>query len=231
MSNELEPMPSSGLRDWVDSGLRAVLALLPGGGALVELINTVIAPSLERRQKEWFAQLAEVLTEVRSKVEDFDLEQLGDNELFVTAVIEASRIAATTHRSEKLGYLRKVLIRLAVDSDSDEFLAMQMLRFVDTLSPEHFVALKYCADPGGWYDAKGMERADRVTSSRRSLLFGAKLPVTGESLQIVLRDLSELGLVDLEGFDVTGSGNSMWRPLATELGNSLLEFVGVQDQA
>ena len=142
MSAELEPFPSRGLRDHADAGLRAVLSVLPFGGAIVELVNAVIVPSLERRQGQWFQKLAEVLEEIRSKVDDFDVDQLAGNELFVTAVIEASRIATTTHREEKLDILKNVLVRLALDTESDDFPALQMLRFVDALTPEHFVVLK-----------------------------------------------------------------------------------------
>ena len=148
-----------------------------------------------------------------------------DNELFVTAIIETSRIAATTHRDEKLDYLKNVLVRVAVDSDSDEFLAMQMLRFVDTLEPEHFVVLKYCADPANWQADKEIDYPDQYSISPGSRMKGAQLPVEGESLEIVMRDLSERALVDLEGAIVDDRSNIIWRPLATGLGQSLLELV------
>ena len=64
---------------------------------------------------------------------------------------------------------------------------MQMLRFVDTLEPEHFVVLKYCADPAGWHAEKEIDRSSLHQTSPRRLMNGAQLPVKGESLEIVLR--------------------------------------------
>ncbi|WP_419933179.1 hypothetical protein [Candidatus Poriferisodalis sp.] len=230
MTDELEQFPSPRIRDHARAGVQAAVSALPLGGTVNQLFDAVMSPSIERRQTRWFKQLAEIVEELKDKVDDFDLEQLADNEVFVTAVLDASRIAVTTHREEKLALLRSVLLRLATESASDEFLALQMLRFVDELEPEHFMVLKYCADPSGWYDTNGIDRSHRAAGPLRSVMNGAGLPVTGAGLEIVRSDLSELGLVNLDGFNVTVFGDSMWRPLATELGMSLLEFVMQSDE-
>ena len=225
MSDELEPFPSARLRDHACTGFQAAVSALPFGGTVNNLINAVIAPSFERRQERWFKKLAEVVEEVNSRVDDFDLEQLADNELFVTAVFEASRIATMTHLDEKLDLLKNVLVRLAVDTDSDDFLALQMLRFVDALTPEHFLVLRYCSDPEGWFDTMGIERPNLYMGSPRSLMHSAKLPVVGTSREIVLRDLSDYGLADTQSLTTTMTETDIWRPLATDLGNALLKFV------
>jgi len=229
MTDGLEQYPSPRIRDHARAGVQAAVSTLPFGGTVNQLIDAVMAPSIERRQTRWFKQLADIVDELKGRFDDFDFEQLADNEVFVTAVLDASRIAVTTHREEKLALLRNVLLRLAIESDCDEFLALQMLRFVDELEPEHFIVLRYCADPGGWYDANEIDRSHLVQSSLRAVMNGARLPVTGQGLEIVRRDLSDHGLVNFDGFTVTVSGNSMWRPPATELGRSLLEFVAAQD--
>lgn len=230
MSKELEPVPASGLRDHVDAGLRAVLSLVPGGGALVELINTVIAPSLERRQREWWTQLAEVVEEVRSRAEDFDLDQLAANERFVTAVIEASRVASMTHRHEKLGYLRNALIHMALGTDSDEFLAVQMLRFVDTLTPEHFLVLKYWSDPAGWFEANGIERPNTPWGGPGEIMAQAQHQLQGASLDIVHRDLAYHGLAQTDSLGGLMTERGMWSSRSTDLGNALLKFVSDSEQ-
>lgn len=225
MSDELEPFPSARLRDHARTGFQAGVSALPFGGTVNNLINAVVAPSFERRRERWFKKLAEVVEEVNSRVDDFDLEQLADNELFVTAVFEASRIATVTHLDEKLDLLKNVLVRLAVDTDSDDFLALQMLRFVDTLTPEHFLVLRYCSDPEGWFDAMGIGRPNLYMGSPGSLMHSAQLPVVGTSRDIVLRDLSDHGLANTQSLNTTMTEAGAWGPLATDLGNALLKFV------
>ncbi|MXY02516.1 MAG: hypothetical protein F4190_13765 [Acidimicrobiales bacterium] len=224
MTDELEQFPAPRIRDHARAGVQAAVSALPLGGTVNQLFDAVMAPSVERRQIRWFKKLAEIVDELRVKVDDFDLERLADNEVFVTAVLDASRIAVTTHREEKLTLLKSVLVRLAVDSDSDEFLALQMLRFVDALTPEHFVVLKYWANPRGWFEAKELGQPNSSMGSPSSILQHAQLPIHGESLEIVHRDLSDFGLAQTDSLNTMVTQNGMWAPRSTELGNRLLEF-------
>ena len=227
MSDELEAFPSPSVRDAARTGVRAALAALPLGGTVMELFDAVMAPALERRQRAWFERLAEVMEEIKFKVDGFDPDRLAENDCFVTGVIEATRIALSTHRQEKLGYLRNVLIRLAIDTDDNEFFAMRMLRFVDTLTPEHFVVLKCWSDPTGWYEAKGIQRPNISQGATGSIMEKAHLPLDGTNLEIVNRDLDDHGLaqVDPQSLNIMVSAHGMWSPQSTDLGNSLLEFV------
>ena len=228
MFAEIEPFPTARLGDHARAGVQAAVSALPFGGAVNELANAVISPVLERRRERWHQKLAEVVEEIKSKVDDF--EQLADNELFVTAVLEASRIAAMTHLDEKLDLLKNVLVRLAVDTDNDDFLALQMLRFVDALTPEHFLVLRYCSDPEGWFDARGIDRPNLYMGSPNSIMNDAQLPVVGASREIVLRDLSDYGLANTESLRTTMTETGMWGSLATDLGNALLAFVSETDR-
>ena len=139
-------------------------------------------------------------------------------------------IAAMTHLDEKLDLLKNVLVRLAVDTDSDDFLALQMLRFVDTLTPEHFLVLRYCSDPEGWFDARGIGRPSTYMGSPNHIMQDARLPVVGTSRDIVLRDLSDFGLANTESLRTMMTEPEMWRPLATDLGGALLDFVSQTDR-
>ena len=153
MADELEPYPEPGLRDHARAGLDAAVASVPGvDGPLQVLVDAVIAPSIDKRRDAWFRQLGQLLRELAEKVDGFSPEALADDELFVTGLITASRVAMGTHLDEKLELLKNCLANMAVRvHDSDEFIDMLFFRFVDELTPEHFVVLRYQADPPGWF--------------------------------------------------------------------------------
>jgi hypothetical protein len=93
---------------------RAALAAIPFvGGSITEVLSIVLAPAVARRRDQWFKELADALDELQAKVAGFKVESLIETEAFVSATIQASRIAVATHQNEKRGYLRNALLRIA----------------------------------------------------------------------------------------------------------------------
>lgn len=105
-----EPGVTNETRALVKSGLAAIPAI---GGALSELIDLVISPSLARRRDDWLRELANALEALEARVEGFRLENLAGNEAFVSATIQATRIAVGTHQREKREMLRNTLLQVA----------------------------------------------------------------------------------------------------------------------
>lgn len=226
MADELEPYPEAGLRDYARSGVEAGIAAIPViGGSLQVLADVVIAPSLTKRRDAWLRKLHELMVELKEKVDGFDAASLAGDEVFVTAVADASRIAMGTHLEEKLEMLKNCLAHMAVDQSRDDFLDLQLFRFVDELAPEHFVVLQYLNNPGAWFDAKGLTRPSLSMGSQRHVMGEAGMPVVGTSLEIVLRDLSDRGLANTSSLGTTMTGDGVWQPLSTDLGRELLDFV------
>lgn len=226
MPDELELYPEATFRDYARTGVDAGIAAIPViGGSLQTLADVVIAPSLTKRRDAWLRKLHELMAELQEKVDYFDPSSLVNDEVFVTAVADASRIAMGTHLEQKLELLKNCLAHLAVDDERNDFLDLQLFRFVDDLTPEHFVMLKYLSSPGAWYDAKGLERPNLANGSRRHLMTSAGLPVTGASLEIVLRDLGDSGLANTGSLDTMITADGVWQSVTTELGRELLDFV------
>jgi len=208
----------------MDIGVAAIPVV---GGPVSELADIVMAPSLAKRRDLWLEKLGELLNELIERVEGFEVRRLADDEVFVSAVAEASRIAVGTHLEEKLNVLKICLINLALDEDRDDFMAMQLLRLVGVLDPEHLIVLSYLDNPGAWFDAKKINRPTYLTAARSKLLESAGLPVVGGSLEIVLRTLRDNGLANTDQLNGMVRGESMWTSLATDLGRQLLAFVKV----
>ena len=181
-------------------------------------------PSLTKRREVWFEKVSELLAELHEKDTGFDPAQLAGDEVFVTAVADASRIAMGTHLEGKLDLLKNCLAHLVLAEERDDFMVLRMFHFVEILSPEHFLVLQYMSNPRAWFDGRGLHRPT-MRASPESLMQHAELPVQGTSLSMVIRDLSDQGLIVADRLDLIQTHTEMWRSLSTNLGGSLLGFV------
>jgi hypothetical protein len=224
--DELEPYPEAGVREYARAGIEAGIAAVPVvGGPLEVLVDAVLAPSLAKRRDRWFQTLADLVSELQTKIEGFDVEALAGDEVFVTSVVEASRIAMGTHREEKLLILKNCLVHMALAQSRDDFFDLQLFRFVDEMAPEHFLVLQYFANPSAWYESKGIRQPNIFSGSPGAIMDTAELPVAGAALGIVIRDLSDRGLINSQSLRTVMTAAGAWQALATELGNQLLRFV------
>jgi hypothetical protein len=222
----LEPYPTKNLADYARTGAEAAVAAIPiVGGPLEVLVDAVLTPSLDRRRERWMHKLAELVERLSERVEGFDVASLAGDEAFVSAVIDASRIAVTTHLDDKLEMLRNCLEHMALEDPRDDFLDAQFLRFVDEMEPEHFVVLQYLTNPRAWFDTKGISAPDLYQGSPMFIMGAARLPVGGGVLEIVLRNLSDRGLANTQSLQTMMTAQGAWQPLATSLGERLLDFV------
>jgi hypothetical protein len=220
----LEALPEPDRKDRVRALAKIGMSAVPYvGGPGAELIELVVPSSLMRRRDDWLRRLAEVVDELRAR--DVDFEAIVDDERFATALIEASRIALGTHIEEKLHLLKNAIVNMAMPDAPPDFLAARFLRWIEELSPEHFIVLTYGADPADWFDHHGIEKQDYVIGSPRQVMADAKVPVAADALPVVLRDLNDRALADTGSMGAMMSGAGGWGPWVTDLGRHLTRFV------
>ena len=127
---------------------RAALAAIPMiGGTLTEVLSLVLAPAVTRRRDTWFKEVAEALEEAERKIDGFSVENLTQDEAFVSAVIEATRSAISTHKDEKRDALRNGLLNIALHRSTDEDQQQTFFRFIDELTVWHIRILKLFQSP------------------------------------------------------------------------------------
>src|SRR5687767_10257092 len=100
VTDDLTP-PAATARDVAHSVVRALVSEVPGGAAAVELVNSVLAPPLERRRNEWMERVAEVLRTLQRE-HGSNLEELRTNAAFVDTVLQATQISLRTSQQAKL---------------------------------------------------------------------------------------------------------------------------------
>lgn len=134
--SEYYPEPDAG--DRVTATATALASLVPHHSeTFIGLVNAWLSPPLEKRKEQWCKMLADVVQELCDKFQGFDPKKLTENEAFVSAVIETSRIAISTHQSEKRAILRNALVKIGSGTGPDGDLQQVYLRIVDALTPLH----------------------------------------------------------------------------------------------
>ena len=115
------------------------------GGAAAELFTLLVQPPLERRRIAWMTAIGEKLFQLER--DGLSLENLRNNEQFISLVMHASQIAMRTHSSLKLEALRSAISSAAKGTEVDETLNHVYLTLVDELTPLHIRILNVLNSP------------------------------------------------------------------------------------
>ncbi|MGB2864102.1 MAG: hypothetical protein WBC05_12305 [Sedimentisphaerales bacterium] len=133
------PKPDAG--DVAHALKKAVISTTLGSVAS-ELFSLVVTPSLEKRRDKWIESIAERLKALEGVAEGFKVEDLKDNEAFVSTLINASQAAIRNHQKEKLEALRNAVLNAALLNAPEEDLQHMFLNIVDSFTPSHLKILK-----------------------------------------------------------------------------------------
>ncbi|MEV0283480.1 hypothetical protein AB0H36_05100 [Kribbella sp. NPDC050820] len=217
--------PEEPRTELVDKLLAGALSSLPvAGGAAGAWYEYVMEGPYSRRLAGWRARITEVVNELVLKV-----ERLLDNEVFLDAFIQSTRIAQTTHQQEKLRALRNALVNsVALDApDVDE--QARFFRMVDDFSARHIVLLRWINDHESTTDQ--VDSGQRVTGSG---VWAHRLPAfagSGEMLALIVDDLQRSRLITFpDGFAELGViGDTHFVGRASELGQRFLRFISEGD--
>ena len=103
-----QPLPQPTFEDVAHAGRKGLLSLIPFvGGVGSELLGLLSSPVAERRD-DWFADLERRLRDLKGRVQGFRFDDLGQNQQFVSATLQATQAALRTHQAEKL-YIPRIL--------------------------------------------------------------------------------------------------------------------------
>lgn len=180
--------------DYVHVLAKAGLSIVPLiGGPTAELLQFVIAPPLEKRRVAWVNSLEERLLELEAN--GIKLENLKENEQFISAVLQVTQSALRTHQAEKLDALRNAIVNVARGQTLDDTLLYILLSHIDTLSEMHLRVLKVCQVPRFPVQWEG----DGMMHHIGELLFYNIPELQGSDIQQqLLIDLNDRGLIAID---------------------------------
>jgi hypothetical protein len=109
--------------------------------------NLIMSPATKRRDRwidEYLSKAYQLITE---KVAFSVVENLPNNELFITVVLQATSIALRNHQEEKLEALRNAVVNSVLPSSADDDIKLMFLDLVDELKVSHLRLLRMLYEP------------------------------------------------------------------------------------
>lgn len=206
--------------------------LVEGGVGMVPVVGSPLAAafalamgwSYNRRMDSWLQELAEAVNKLEGRLED-----LADDDVFVDAVVNASRAAQATHQQEKLDALRNAVLNSVSPGAPDADEQARFFRLVEQFSAAHLHLLTFLDDAGGMFDKSGRPRPDPMMGSLGGLLEGAIPQFAGrrEWYDLLMTDLANARLVlgDANSLHGTMTGGGMYQRRSSGLGRKFLAFI------
>jgi hypothetical protein len=219
-----QPLPDKCVGDHLHLTARVVLAAIPVvGGPALELFNSVIAPPVERRRNVWLNQLAERLhmleQEKRLRIED-----LTNNQEFISAVLQATTAAVRNHQPEKLEALRNAVLNSALGQSPEVEKLEIFLAFVDQFTALHLRVLQELFKYGPPEGKEGATKTRVNTIAEVAMERISGLRGQQALAESVVEDLCRKGLLFWSG-DQMVNYIPRGRRQVTELGAEFLGFI------
>jgi hypothetical protein len=214
-------MPSMSSRSKVDVAhalAKAGLSVIPViGGPAVELFQLLIQPPLEKRKSDWMNTVGEKLQQLEK--DGLKLEDLQENEQFISAVMNATQAAMRTHITAKREALCNAVLNIAAGQSPDETVQYLLLSFIDGFTEMHLRILKA-------FHAR--EPPPGLTMGGLNSVLESAIPALKNRQNIydqLWKDLYMRGLVNTESLHTAMSGHGLTSRRTTELGAALLELI------
>lgn len=222
------PPEKSTAREIVEGAIEGAVGMVPiAGNPLAVAFAMSMGWAYNKRMQAWHRDLAEAVTELQQAVEGWpSFDELAEDDVFVDAVIHASRAAQATHQEEKLAALRNgVLNSLGPDAPTADEQA-RFFRLVEEFTRSHLRLLTFFDNPGELFDAAGIGRPQLMSGGRAYLLNALpEFAQLGGWVDLLAGDLATAVLTNHGGLHATQSGDSLWQSTTTPLGRRFLAFI------
>lgn len=221
-------VPEATLGDRLHTFAKAGIASIPVvGAAASELFTVILTPSLEKRRVEWMNDVAERLKELEERG-DLNLEDLQNNETFITTVMQASQAAVRDHQSEKREALRNAVLNAALPNAHEESIQQYFINLIDTFTVWHIRLLDLFKDPSEWFK-KNRKTTPKITltTSIAQLITAAwpELEDRYDFLDVIVQELETKGLYSGHRQPQGIRNHRVIDEMVTDIGHSFLDFI------
>jgi len=221
--------PEMTSKDKAYTNTKALVSAIPGvGGPLAEVFSAIIAPPIAKRRDEWVESIARQLVELQEKVDGFKIEDLSQNETFITVVMHASQVAIRNHQKEKLEALRNAVLNSALPNAPEDDIQLMFLNFVDALTSLHLVILGFLNDPGNCCQRRNVEYPSNMMADSISSVLELAIPeLEGkrDTYDQVVKDLFSRGLIGTGSLHALTTPAGIFASRTTDFGKRFIKFV------
>lgn len=229
-NNEKQDIPQETIMDAGYAIFRAGFGAIPFlGAAAIEVFNWLLAPPIQKRRDEWMRVVAERLQELEEEGE-IDFEELANNEVFTTTMLQASEIAIRNHHEEKLEALRNAVVNASLPNPPDESKQLIFLNFVDTFTVWHIRMLRLFQNPKNWFEVNGKQPPSfAISSSLSQLLIVAYPEMKNERAlyDLIANELEGKGLLLGGGMHTMMSATGAFQKRTTSLGDEFIHYITI----
>lgn len=190
VKDELKPT----IADRAHTVVSAVASMVPGGS---EIFNAVFTKPIEKRRDKIIVDLSHMLETLKEK--GVSIEELQNNDRFVSAVLYVSSIAMRNHSDEKRRALLNAITNIAINPSIDETKERMFLNYIDELTDWHLKILWYFENPRQRFEEKGVTVTGGIVSSVHVFFYQYydKTDISEELLKIICSELDAKGLTQV----------------------------------
>jgi len=186
------------------------------GSLYSSVIDTVKSECLSKRQKKWAEAVEDRLRNLETTLED-----LGQNDQFVTALLKASELAMKTSREEKINFLANSVVN-SLNPSVDEEKLLVFLDLLDKYTVSHIKIIYFFYNPRRF---EGTDAYLRGYGGVTDPLFYVYPELNNDLFKKIYKDLYVDGMVSLENLNITMTGSGMLAKRTTTIGDEFLKFI------
>lgn len=192
-------------------------SIWPGAQLITAIVGVRQLSPMFKRLDKWMVQIQNAVEELRAQRKD--IENLKDNDVFVTRVLQTTQIALHTHQQAKLDALRNAVLNSISASSPDEDLQHMFVQFIDVLTESHLVILKRFQNEPKTPGRSPLSANSGVTEKVLPQFAGRQ-----EFIRQIIDDLQTRGLLKWDA-DISGDRIIQEKGYTTSLGDAFLNFI------
>lgn len=224
--------PKESRADLVHTSVRALVGMIPTlGSVAAEVFNQVVLPPIEARRERWREMVGGKLQELEDAGR-VDVQELAQDEVFITTLLHASQTAVRNHQKEKIEALKNAVINATQPNPPDESVQLMFINLIDEFTVWHLRILKVFQNPPAWFEENNRPLPNfAVNSTLWQLLLEAYPELAHQEalVKIILDDLTSTGLFGGGSLRGMLSANGAFQKRTTDLGNRFLSFITQSD--
>lgn len=220
--------PQPDAKDIAYSIIKGTVSSLPipiVSGVASELMSLLLAAPISKRQENWVSSIAQGLVDLQEKVNGFNLENLSENEGFVTTILHATQSALQNHQSEKLETLRNSVLNSALPNPPEDDLQILFIGYINDFTTWHIRILNLFDDPIKWASENNKQYPRWSMAGSDAVLLIAYPELEGKEsfFRQIYNDLTAKGLANISPGTMTIQGLMASR--STLMGKNFLRFI------
>lgn len=215
-------------KDYLYSTVKAGLSSIPLAGSVVgEFFSMIVSQPISKRRDEWLIRIKNELEELQSRFNGFDVNNLCNNEVFITVLMQASQIAIRNHQEEKLTALKNAVLNSAIEISIDENVQLMYVNYIDELTPWHIKILGFFKNPTEWFNKNNQSLPNIYMGAPSHILEEAfsELKSRREFYDLIIKDLHDKGLLNTESMHTMMTANGVFASRTTNLGMEFIKYI------